>query len=409
MTNIQTIHLVFVLVISSVFSGSVRADDLQFDSIRLNELAKVGYTQILSDDLIVDDAFNADNRQLSVYLKDRNRADIGMFLKYAIERHGYDVAQEGKLIKISKREGVKKPDLVPFFYKPKYREVSYLTDMVSNIFEVGSFTFNRGVKNPSAKGSDVPDTGSTAFSQLSKPLDAFIFNGTEKEVKKLTQLLDVLDTPQHEVNVQAYIYEVSNTNGQSQTLSLAANLLGGKLKSNFAVDALSSFISIKTFGLSAIFSALSTDSRFKVVSSPSLRVKDRETAKFSVGADVPILGAITQNNGVTTQSVDYKQSGVILEVTPKIRENVVELKIDQELSNFIQTNTGVNNSPTLLKRGLSTTVTAQNDEVIIMGGLDEEKATSGSSGFPLLPIFARNNSRDNAKSNILLVLHVQLL
>ena len=244
----------------------------------------------------------------------------------------------------------------------------------------------------------------------SKPQDAFIFNGTLKEVEKLRQLLDVIDTPQREVNVQAYVYEVSNADGQSQSLSIAGSVLGKRLNANFAADVLSSFISIKTFGLSAIFSALSTDSRFKVVSSPSLRVKDRETAKFNVGADVPVLGAvISQNNGSTQQSVDYKQSGVIFQVSPIIRENVIELKIDQELSNFIQTNTGVNNSPTLLKRGLSTTVTAQNDEVIILGGLDEEKATSGSSGFPLMPSLFRNKSRDNAKSNILLVLHVQLL
>jgi len=404
--NKMAIFIAVCLLASSVIAG----ENLEFNNIRLNELAKLGYTQILDSDLIVDDAFNADNKQLSVFLKNRSKSDIASYLKYAIERHGYDVVEQGRLVKISKRDGVKKPDLVPYFYRPKYRDVAYLTDMVSNLFDVGSFTFNRAVKNPSAKTSDVVDTGTTAFSQLSKPQDAFIFNGTQNEVEKLTQLLDVLDTPQHEVNVQAYIYEVSNTEGQSQSLSLAASVLGGKLKSNFAADALSTFISIKTFGISAIFSALASDSRFKVVSSPSLRVKDRETAKFSVGADVPVLGAVvSQNNGSTQQSVDYKQSGVILEVSPKIRENQIELKIDQELSNFIQTNTGVNNSPTLLKRGLSTVVTAQDDEVIILGGLDEMKSSSGSSGFPLLPTIFRNNSRDSGKSNILLVLHVKLL
>jgi len=67
-----------------------------------------------------------------------------------------------------------------------------------------------------------------------------------------------------------------------------------------------------------------------------------------------------------------------------IRENIVELKIVQELTNFVQTNTRFNNLPTLLKSYLSTVVTIQNDEPIILCEFDEPKVTSGSSGFPLL-------------------------
>lgn len=390
-----------------MLSTAATAENLQFESIQLNELAKVGYTQILENDLVVDEFFNADIRQLSIFIKNRSRVEIKKILDNMIVSAGYELLEKGNLIKIAKPTTTKNPDLTPFFYKPKYREVGYLTDMVANLFDVGSFTFNRGLKNPTAKSSDTVDTGTSAFSQLQKPQDAFLFNGTKSEIEKLSLLMDTLDTPQKEVNVKAYIYEVSNTEGKAQSLNLTVDLLNKKLGANLASDVLSSFVSIKTFGITAIFSALSTDSRFKVISSPSLRVKDRETAKFSVGADVPVLGAVITQNGTSTQSVDYKQSGVIVEVSPKIRENIIELTIKQELSNFIQTNTGVNNSPTLIKRGLSTVVTAENDEVIILGGLDELKTTSGSSGFPLLPALFRNKSLDSSKSNILLVLHVQ--
>ena len=385
------------------------AESLQFESISLNQLAKVGYTQILENDLVVDEFFNADDRQLSIFIKNRSKPEIKKILDTMIESSGYELQERGKLIKISKTKATKKPDLTPYFYKPKYREVGYLTDMVSNLFQTGAFTFNRGVKNPTAKSSDTVDTGTSAFSQIQKPQDAFLFNGTKLEIEQLSQLMDTLDTPQKEVNVKAYIYEVSNTEGKSQSLNLTVDLLNSKLGANLAADVLSSFVSIKTFGITAIFSALQSDSRFKVISSPSLRVKDRETAKFSVGADVPVLGAVVTQNGSSTQSVEYKQSGVIVEVSPKIRENIIELTINQELSNFIQTNTGVNNSPTLIKRGLSTVVSAENDEVIILGGLDELKTTSGSSGFPLLPAIFRNKSLDSSKSNILLVLHVQTI
>lgn len=78
----------------------------------------------------------------------------------------------------------------------------------------------------------------------------------------------------------------------------------------------------------------------------------------------------------------------------------------QQVSNFINTTTGVNGSPTLTKRELSTAVTMSDGDVIVLGGLNENKESSAESGLPFLPSILRSNSKDQSKSEILLILQV---
>ncbi|MCV5446826.1 type II secretion system protein GspD, partial [Escherichia coli] len=75
---------------------------------------------------------------------------------------------------------------------------------------------------------------------------------------------------------------------------------------------------------------LSTDNRFSVVSSPRLRVKNNTEASFSVGADVPVLGSVTVNGNNSTQSVEYRSSGVLFRVKPSIKINAIDLNIQQQ-------------------------------------------------------------------------------
>jgi type II secretory pathway component GspD/PulD (secretin) len=136
-------------------------------------------------------------------------------------------------------------------------------------------------------------------------------------------------------------------------------------------------------------------------------VKNRQKGSFSVGADVPILGQVSyQNNGQAVQSVEYKPSGVILDLTPVFNENNIELTIHHQISNFIKTTNGVNNSPTLIKRELTTVVNSKFEDVILLGGLSETKDTKSNSGLPFLPDFLKSKSSDISKSDILLLLHV---
>ena len=83
------------------------------------------------------------------------------------------------------------------------------------------------------------------------------------------------------------------------------------------------------------------------------------------------------------------------------------MDIEQQISNFVRTETGVNDSPTLTKRELKTTVGMQNGDVIILGGLSENKDAANRDGPVFLPKFMHTRGHEKSNSEILLVLQVE--
>jgi type II secretory pathway component GspD/PulD (secretin) len=98
---------------------------------------------------------------------------------------------------------------------------------------------------------------------------------------------------------------------------------------------------------------------------------------------------------------------VILDLKPQVREGVADLQISQQISDFIATTTGVNGSPTLLKRELSTQVGIRPDDVLVIGGLDQDSSTQEGAGLPFLPDWLSSSSRKTNKSEVLMILQAQ--
>ena len=118
-----------------------------------------------------------------------------------------------------------------------------------------------------------------------------------------------------------------------------------------------------------------------------------------------MLGSTTYQEGRPIQSVEYRSSGVIFNISSQIRQNTIDLTIQQQLSNFVKTETGINNSPTLIKRDVSTEVSVIDGEIILLGGLAETKTGNNSTGFMLLP-FLKSRGTENSRTDIVVVLQV---
>lgn len=141
-------------------------------------------------------------------------------------------------------------------------------------------------------------------------------------------------------------------------------------------------------------------------SRPQVRVRNGAQARFSVGQDVPVLGnSQVDKNGNPVQSVDYKQSGVIFTVTPEIRVDAIELTLQQELSNFVVTKTGVNGSPTLIKRAVNTKFGLVPGEVVMLAGLQDDQEDETQNRFPFFG-WLMGQERQNKHSEILVFVEV---
>jgi type II secretory pathway component GspD/PulD (secretin) len=89
-----------------------------------------------------------------------------------------------------------------------------------------------------------------------------------------------------------------------------------------------------------------------------------------------------------------------------LHADTVDLTVMQQVSNFSVTQTGVNNSPTLSKRELKTSLTVADGELIVIGGLVDSKETDTHSGLSILPGFMHSKAKGKSNTEILLILQL---
>lgn len=88
----------------------------------------------------------------------------------------------------------------------------------------------------------------------------------------------------------------------------------------------------------ALISAVATDTNSNILSSPSITVLDNSEASFIVGEEVPVVTGSTasSDNSNPFQTVDRKEVGIKLKVTPQINEgDSIQMQIEQEVSNVL--------------------------------------------------------------------------
>lgn len=385
----------------------------------------------------LDPAVLQDQRPISFRYGPKD-GDFRTFLATFLRNLGYSMEQRNGADFIKPIPQAERPSIAEdpmqevFYYRPRYRDGSYLVESLTPLFK-GKFTSQRAVSAPAIQaptsslgapsGASVGSGGASSTQQSVAPMgsaqaliersnDQLIFAGSPKEVAVLKKLLSQIDTDVGQVMVSGVLYEVQTGEHHGSALSLAGSLLSGKLKFNLGTAvAADNFVSLQVADMTAIMQALDSDSRFKVLSNPQVRVASGRSATFVVGDEVPVLGAITYPQGGSSpvQSVDYRSSGVIFTINPDVHDAAIDVRVDQQVSSFVQTTTGVNNSPTLTKRQLSTNVSMADGDVVVIGGLRQNKDTSGGTGLSFLPSWFKAKTSDSSQSEILLFLQLKRL
>lgn len=119
---------------------------------------------------------------------------------------------------------------------------------------------------------------------------------------------------------------------------------------------------------------------------------------------MPTAGAVSTNSqGCTLQSVEYRQSCIIFDLSPQVFRDAVRLSLSQQVSSFVRTDTGVNNSPTLLTREAKTDLDVFGDEVVVIGGLVDTRQDGSKAGLPLLPEWMASSSSNSASELLVLL------
>ncbi|WP_074459704.1 type II secretion system protein GspD [Escherichia coli] len=297
--------------------------------------------------------------------------------------------------------------MVSWVYTPLHRSPSYLATVLSGTTGRSSQASSESTSGTSS-GSLSGSVSSSSGSFLSGEGDSLVFRGTRSELARLKELVPLIDVPAQGVVVTGYIYEVQTGRSEGSGLALAAKLLSGRFGVSVgSSSSMGNYISFSSGTLNAMYELFSTDNRFKVVSAPQLRMDSGKEATFSVGEQVPVLGSVSYEDGKAVQSVTYRDSGVIFKVKPVITSSRISLNVNQQLSNFVKTDTGVNDSPTLLKREVDTSLTLKDGDIVLLGGLAENKDSQASTGLSFLPKSWSQKSDEKSRTDMVILLQVK--
>ncbi|MCF8083218.1 MAG: type II secretion system secretin GspD [Deltaproteobacteria bacterium] len=139
----------------------------------------------------------------------------------------------------------------------------------------------------------------------------------------------------------------------------------------------------------AALNAMASEGKVNILSSPHVLASDNKEAKIDVSREIPVSTGETTyatSTAVTETSIEYRDTGVMLGVTPHINERgLVTMEISEEVSD-LQENVQVagKSYPSFFKRSINTTLTVKHGQTIAIGGLIKDREEESVTGLPCL-------------------------
>jgi len=295
-----------------------------------------------------------------------------------------------------------------FFYKPEFRKAEELVTIVNQLLGNGSKSAKESNSSMSLNGGNQAN-----FAILDAQQNNIMINTTASKYKEILSHLEKLDKTPKQILIEVTIAEVTLSEQLKYGLQWYFTKGTNTTPSQKSFSINNGFSgSIFDGNINVILDALAKDDLIHVLSSPKLIVLDREAATINVGSQVPVLtsdtvsASIASTDTTRTQSVQYKNTGIILSVTPYVNsQGVLTLNISQTVSEVATDTTSAISSPTILNRSIQTKVALKSGETVMLGGLIKDSKSKNKAKVPLLgdlPFFgalfsSTGNNRDKTE------------
>jgi type IV pilus secretin PilQ/predicted competence protein len=349
-------------------------------------------------------------------------------LELILKVNGLDMIQEGNILRIGKveklaQEAKKRQELREAREQEGNLQVSTRTLSYAKVSAVQAIL----KKQMSPRGELVTD----------ERTNTLIISEVPERIKVIDTLIDTLDAPNPQVQIEARIVEATanalDTFGIQWGYNAIANAAHGNQTNlvfpstidssgnadkttnpnGYAINVPTAdsviYPHIKlgniagTFNLDVALSALTRKGKGRIISSPRATTQNNMPAEITQGERIPIQ--TNQNNTITTQ---YINAALEMKVTPQItaRGSVIMLvDIKNDIANFDKQ---VNNIPTITTETAKTTVMVQDGGTIVIGGLYKITHSTSSDGVPVLskiPLLGAlfRNSRNSGEQRELMI------
>lgn len=405
-------------------------------------------SELTGKNFVLDETIKKQGGKISVFSPTKVTPDqaYGMFVS-ALEVARLAVVPKGSVYQIVQM-GDLPPERSVYVYKLKHANATDLAAVLTNLVARSQTVAQTA---PGARPPIRPLTEFEAPVQVfaDKPTNSIIVSATKTAYGRIQSVIRDLDTRRKQVFVEAVILEVqvdrlrqigsdpiqflgagqkgsilgiAGINRAPEDLATVAQTISGVAAGGTtggAITVLNSGI-VRAF-LQLLLSLTDTN----VLSTPQVLAADNQKAKIVVGENRPFPTGQAQGiTGGTLVTIERKDVGVTLELTPQVLENdLIRLEIKQEITAIAESVAQTIGSgaatvpvgPTTTKRSMETTAIAKDNQTLVVGGLVRDNITISERKVPLLgdiPFIGwlfRFQSRQTEKLNLLVFITPQLV
>ncbi|MBK6960450.1 MAG: type II secretion system protein GspD [Gammaproteobacteria bacterium] len=254
--------------------------------------------------------------------------------------------------------------------------------------------------------------------------NSLLIHAPRREYEKVRTALQQLDVPPTQILIEASILEVTLSDEFSFGLQWAFNgdLNGGRTGTGIfnpndsgnigpQLPGFSYSIANRAGQVRAVLNTLAKKNLVNVISSPSLMVLDNHSAQIQVGDQQPVQSStVVTDGGNTTSSIQYKDTGVMLDVLPSVNAGgLVTMDINQEVTDVGPVDAATDQR-SFLQRAIASRVAVRSGETVVLGGLIRDNTSRGRSGIPWLQDIPwlgnlfRTTSRTNNRTELVVLI-----
>lgn len=390
------------------FSGKTISLDFQNIDVRtiLQIIAKEAGTNIVASDSV--------QGKMTLTLKD---VPWDQALDLVLDARGLEMKRVGNIINVAPREEMSKQREEALAARNKIEELGVLVSQTFQLKYKNVEEFRKILKLDETSSATDRNSRTMLSSRGSALIDpstnTLIITDNEFVMRKFEKLIEELDVPARQVMIEARIVEagegVSRDLGvkfglaRSGKTALGASYDNAKNNANFgtsagaenktllnpninlplaaAVNSISLVHRFSSAALALELSALETENRSKIISTPRVLTQDRKEAEIKQGYQIPY----TTIDGEGASSTQFKDAVMSLKVTPRITpDNKIILDIAINKDDIDSVATGANGEPGLSTKSVRTQAMIEDGATLVVGGVYQEVHANNVKKVPFL-------------------------
>jgi general secretion pathway protein D len=257
---------------------------------------------------------------------------------------------------------------------------------------------------------------------VDEKLNLLVIRDTPEAVRLAERLVANQDLAEPEVMLEVEVLEVGTTLlselGIRWPDQISASLIGaagtpGTITLPEWQNRNSSLVRLSVTDPLLVVNLKNQNGRTNILANPRIRVKNKDKAKVHIGDKVPVITTTATGTGFVSESVNYLDVGLKLEVEPTVfLEDEVGIKVGLEVSNIVREITSKSGTLTYQvgTRNAATTLRLKDGETQVLAGLINDEDRRNSAKVPLLgdlPVVGRlftNNNDTATKTEIVLLI-----